>query len=80
MIDAPALAQPQWAAGNRIQLVRPITGVAAGTCGTVLGRFTFDLFYDVCFDGYGAPRLVDKWNLAPAPVDNPTTSPNTPSV
>ena len=57
--------------GDRIQLIRPITGVAAGTEGTILHGFAFDSFYDVCFDGYGMPRLVSKRDLAVAPPHAP---------
>jgi len=52
--------------GDRIQLIHSITGVAVGTEGTILRAFAFDSFYDVCFDGYPAPRLVTKRDLAPA--------------
>ena len=47
----------------------PIAGVVVGTQGTILRRFTFDPVYDVCFDGYPAPRLVNKRDLAPAPPE-----------
>jgi hypothetical protein len=53
--------------GDRIQLIRPITGVAIGTEGTILHGFAFDSLYDVCFDGCATPRLVNKRNLAPVP-------------
>ena len=69
-MDVPKLARPQWSAGSRIQLIRPIIGVMSETRGTILRRFTFDSFYDVCFDGYETPRLVDAWNLAPEPVES----------
>jgi hypothetical protein len=49
--------------GDRIQLIHPITGVVAGTEGTILHAFAFDSFYDICFDGYGMPRLVSERNL-----------------
>jgi hypothetical protein len=52
--------------GDRIQLTRPIAGVAMGTEGTILRRFAFDSFYDVCFDGYPLPRLITTRDLAPA--------------
>lgn len=52
--------------GDRIQLLRPITGVATGTEGTILYSFAFDSFYDVCFDGYPRPRLVNKRDLTRA--------------
>jgi len=58
--------------GDRIQLIRPITGIAVGTEGTILHGFAFDSFYDVCFDGYGMPRLVSKRDLAPAPPEAST--------
>jgi hypothetical protein len=41
--------------GGSIQLIRPIAGVAVGTRGIILRRFTFDRLYDVWFDGYAAP-------------------------
>jgi hypothetical protein len=58
--------------GERIQLIRPIVGVAAGTEGTILHAFAFDSFYDVCFDGYGMPRLVSERNLIRAAPDAST--------
>lgn len=58
--------------GDRIQLIRPITGVAVGTEGTILRGFAFDSFYDVCFDGYGMPRLVSKRDLTRALPDAST--------
>lgn len=60
-------AAPQLKTGDAIQLIHPIKGVAAGTRGTILYRFTFDPFYDVRFDGYAMPRLVRKRDVAPAP-------------
>jgi hypothetical protein len=57
--------------GDRIQLIRPITGVAVGTEGTILHSFAFDSFYDVCFDGYGMPRLVSQRDLTAAPPGAP---------
>jgi len=65
-------AAPQLKTGDLIELVRPIAGVAAGTRGIVVGYFTFDLLYDVRFDGYAAPRLVHKRDLAPAPKEAST--------
>jgi hypothetical protein len=62
-------AAPQLKKGDSVQLIRPIAGVAVGTQGTILHRFTFDPLYDVCFDGYPAPRLVNKRDLAPAPPE-----------
>jgi hypothetical protein len=53
--------------GDCVQLIRPIAGVAVGTQGTILQRFTFDAFCDVCFDGYPRPRLVNKRDLAGVP-------------
>jgi len=58
---------PQLKKGDYVQLIRPIAGVAVGTQGTILRRFTFDPLYDVCFDGYPEPRLVNKRDLAVAP-------------
>jgi hypothetical protein len=52
--------------GDRIQLIRPIAGVAVGTRGVILRRFTFDPLCDVRFDGHAAPRLVNTRDLAPA--------------
>jgi hypothetical protein len=59
-------AAPQLKKGDRVQLIRPIAGVAVGTRGIILRRFTFDSLYDVWFDGYAAPRLVNTRELAPA--------------
>jgi hypothetical protein len=58
--------------GDRIQLIRPIAGVAAGTRGIILRQFTFDPLYDVWFDGSSMPRLVYKRDVAPAPLEIPT--------
>jgi len=52
--------------GDRIQLIRPIAGVARGTEGTILHRFAFDSLYDICFDGYPTPRLITTRDLVPA--------------
>jgi hypothetical protein len=62
-------AAPQLKTGDLIQLIHPIAGVAAGTRGIILGQFTFDLLYDVRFDGYSAPRLVHKRDVVPAPLE-----------
>ncbi len=59
-------AASQLKIGDRVQLIRPIAGVAVGTRGTILRRFTFDPLCDVCFDGYAAPRFVTMRDLAPA--------------
>lgn len=64
-------AAPQLKKGDRVQLIRPIAGLMVGTRGIILQRFTFDPLYDVCFDGYAAPRLVNKRDLAPAPAEAP---------
>ena len=61
-------AAPQLKTGELVELIRPITGVPAGTRGIILQRFTFDPFYDVHFDGYAMPRLVNKRDVAPAPL------------
>ncbi len=58
---------PQLKTGDVIQLIRPTAGVATGTRGIILGQFTFDLLYDVRFDGYAAPRFVHKRDVVPAP-------------
>ena len=58
---------PQLKKGDCVQLIRPIVGVAVGTQGTILRRFTFDPLYDVCFDVYPGPRLVNQRDLAVAP-------------
>jgi hypothetical protein len=60
-------AIPQLKTGDVIQLIHPIGGVAAGTRGIIVGQFTFDLLYDVRFDGYVMPRLVYKRDVAPVP-------------
>jgi hypothetical protein len=57
---------PELHIGDRIQLVHPIIGVAAGTRGCVLRCYTFDPLYDICFDGYAAPRLVNKRDVTAA--------------
>jgi hypothetical protein len=54
--------------GDRIQLIQPMRGVVVGTQGTILRRFTFDPLYDICFDGYPAPRLVNKQDLIAIPL------------
>ena len=59
-------AAPQLNQGDSIQLIHPIAGVAVGTRGIILRRFTFDPLCDVRFDGFVAPRLVNTRNLAPA--------------
>jgi hypothetical protein len=72
-MDTSTLVKPQVNAGNRVQLIRPIAGVVVGTRGTILRRFQFDPLYDVYFDGYAAPRLVNPRDLAPAPPDEVAT-------
>jgi hypothetical protein len=52
--------------GDRIRLIHAIMGVEVGTQGVVLQCFTFDPFYDICFDGYPSPRLVNKHDLVAA--------------
>jgi len=59
--------------GDVVELIQPIAGVAAGTRGIIVGHFTFDLLYDVRFDGYVAPRLVHKRDVVPMPLKVPTT-------
>ena len=53
--------------GDRIRLIHAIIGVEVGTQGVVLQCFTFDPFYDICFDGYPSPRLVNKHDVVAAP-------------
>jgi hypothetical protein len=65
-------AEPQLNIGDPIRLIRPIAGVAAGTRGIFLRRFTFDSLYDVWFDGSAAPRLVHKRDVAAAPPEAST--------
>jgi hypothetical protein len=65
-------ATPQLKQGDRVQLIRPIAGLRVGTPGIILRRFTFDPLYDVWFDGYAAPRLVNPRDLAAAPLEVPT--------
>ena len=72
-MDTRTLVEPQLHAGDRVQLIRPIAGVAVGTQGTILRRFAFDPFSDICFDGYAAPRLVNTRDLSPAPADTAAT-------
>jgi hypothetical protein len=63
------MTQPehQFKAGDRVQLIRPFDGVAAGTYGTIVTRFTLQPLYDVRFGGYTAPRIIQGSYLAPAP-------------
>jgi len=70
--DSMTHAEPQLNMGDAIRLIRPIAGVAAGTRGIFLRRFTFDPLYDVWFDGSAAPRLVHKRDVAPAPPEAST--------
>jgi hypothetical protein len=65
-------AAPQLNKGDSVQLIHPIAGVALGTWGVILRRFTFDPLCDVWFDGYAAPRLVNTRDVAPAPLEVPT--------
>jgi len=65
-------AAPQLKTGDLVQLVRPTAGVPAGTRGIILYGFSFDPFYDVRFDGYAMPRLVNKRDVALAPLKVPT--------
>ena len=55
--------------GDRVQLIHPIAGVAVGTAGTILREYAFESFYDVDFDGYGMPHLVDKRKLTRAALN-----------
>jgi hypothetical protein len=59
-------ATPQLKQGDYVELIHPIAGLAPGTRGTILRRFTFDPLYDIFFDGYPWPRLVSPRFLAPA--------------
>ena len=65
--DAMTGPAPQLKKGDRVQLIHPIVGVAVGTRGMVLRCFAFDPLYDVFFDGYPSPRLVNKGDLAAVP-------------
>jgi hypothetical protein len=65
-------ATPQLKTGDVIQLIHAIAGVAVGTRGIIVGQFTFDLLYDVRFDGYVLPRLVRKRDVVPAPPEAST--------
>ena len=65
-------AAPQLKKGDSVQLIRPIAGVAVGTRGIILRRFTFDPLSDVWFEGYSAPRLVNTRDLAPTPAEAST--------
>ena len=60
---------PQLQIDDRVQLIHPVIGVVVGTRGTILQRFLFDSFYDICFDGYPAPRLVNKRDVTAAPEE-----------
>ncbi|HJZ48683.1 MAG TPA: hypothetical protein VKE41_16010 [Roseiflexaceae bacterium] len=65
-------ADSQLKQGDYVQLTRPIAGVAVGTRGTILRRFTVDPLYDVWFDGHSRPRLVNKRDVAPVPPEAAT--------
>jgi hypothetical protein len=52
--------------GDRVRLLSPIDLIPPGTIGTVVICFTFSTLYDVQFDGYPSPRVVDGSRLAPA--------------
>jgi hypothetical protein len=54
-------------AGDRVQLIRALDDIAAGTYGTIVTRFTLQRLYDVRFDGHPTPRIVEGSYLAPAP-------------
>jgi hypothetical protein len=56
-------------AGDRVHLLSPIAGVAAGTVGTVMYRFLGASLYDVRFDGQHLMRLVEERKLAPIPAE-----------
>ena len=58
---------PDFQIGDRVQLIQAFGGVAAGTYGTILTRLTLQSIYDVRFDGYDTPRIVQGRYLAPAP-------------
>jgi hypothetical protein len=59
----------QFREGDRVHLISPLPGVAAGAVGTVLYRFLGALLYDVRFDGQAELRLIEERNLAPAPAE-----------
>jgi hypothetical protein len=65
--DGMTQPERQFKEGDRVQLVRAMEGVAAGTYGTILTRFIASSLYDVHFDRRAAPRVVSGSNLAPAP-------------
>jgi hypothetical protein len=67
-----AQAAPQLKTGDVVELIQPIAGVAVGTRGIIVGQFTFDLLYDVRFDGYVMPRLVRKRDVVRASLEVPT--------
>jgi hypothetical protein len=64
--------QPQLKKGDGVQLIRTFAGIVVGIRGIILRRFTFDPLYDVCFEGYARPRLVNKRDVAPAPPEAST--------
>jgi hypothetical protein len=59
----------QFRAGDRVHLISPLPGVAAGAIGTVLYRFLGASIYDVRFDGQAQLRLIEERKLAPAPLE-----------
>jgi hypothetical protein len=60
---------PNFQIGDRVQLIQAFAGIAVGTYGTILARFTLQPLYDVRFDGYSVPRIVQGRYLAPAPPE-----------
>jgi hypothetical protein len=65
------MTQPeqQFRVDDRVQLIRTFAGVAVGTYGTIVTRFTLQSLYDVRFDGHTTPRIVEARYLAPAPPE-----------
>ena len=53
--------------GDRVTLIYSMVGVATGTTGTVVRRFTGGSLCDVQFDGHIGTRVVDGRKLALVP-------------
>jgi hypothetical protein len=57
---------PSFQIGDRVRLLSALDSIPPGTLGTVVTCFTLSSLYDVQFDGYPRPRVVDGNRLAPA--------------
>jgi hypothetical protein len=61
---------PCFRIGDRVRLLTPVAGVAAGSLGTVMYRFLGALLYDVRFDGEVILRVIEERKLTPAPPES----------